>query len=110
MWLLGYLGWLLWCLGWLLGCCYAVARVPWVAVAKVLCVVAKVLLGYLGLVAMLLEASRNGTPHRKRTNKDNFRCLITIWNIGVASRGLNELIFVKTSNSTKIDIFHYFCV
>ncbi len=29
-------------------------------------------------------------------NKDNFRRLITIWSIGVASRGLNELIFVKT--------------
>ncbi len=54
---------------------------------------------------MLLEALRKGTPHRKRSNNDNFRCLITIWNIGIASRGLNELIFVKTSNSTKSDIF-----
>ncbi len=27
---------------------------------------------------------RNGTPLRKRTNKDDFRCLITIWCIGIA--------------------------
>ncbi len=46
---------------------------------------------------------RKGTPLRKHTNKDHFRCLITIWSI--ARRGLNELIFVKTSNSTKTDIF-----
>ncbi len=51
---------------------------------------------------------RKGTPLRKRTNKDNFRCLITIWSIGIARRGLNELIFVKTSNLTKINIFHFF--
>ncbi len=36
---------------------------------------------------------------RKHTNKDHFRCLITIWSIGMARRGLNELIFVKTSKS-----------
>ncbi len=36
--------------------------------------------------------------------------LNTIWSIGIARRGLNELIFVKTSNSTKINIFHFFCL
>ncbi len=36
------------------------------------------------------EASREkGTPLRKCTNKDNFRCLLTIWSIGIARRGLN---------------------
>ncbi len=36
------------------------------------------------------EVSREkGTPLRKRTNKDHFRYLITIWSIGVARRGLN---------------------
>ncbi len=55
------------------------------------------------------EASREkGTPLRKYTLKDTFRCLITIWSIGIAKRGLNEHIFVKTSKSTKIDIFHFF--
>ncbi len=38
---------------------------------------------------------RKGTPLRKRTNKDTFRCLITIWSTGIARRGLNELIFVN---------------
>ncbi len=57
------------------------------------------------------EGSREKlTPLRKRTNKDHFRCLIAIWNIGIARRGLNELNFVKTSNSTKTDIFHFFCL
>ncbi len=51
---------------------------------------------------------RKGNPLRKYTVKDTFRCLITIWSIGIAKRGLNELIFVKTSNSTKIDIFQNF--
>uniref|UniRef100_A0A671QDI0 tRNA (uracil-O(2)-)-methyltransferase n=1 Tax=Sinocyclocheilus anshuiensis TaxID=1608454 RepID=A0A671QDI0_9TELE len=52
------------------------------------------------------EVSREkGTTLRKRTNKDNFRCLISIWSIGNARRGLNELIFVKTSNSTKTPQF-----
>ncbi len=55
------------------------------------------------------EVSRhNGTTRRKRIHKDHFRCCITIWSIGNASRGLNELIFVRTSNSTKTDIFTYF--
>ncbi len=40
--------------------------------------------------------------------KDTFRCLITIWSIGIAKRGLNEQIFVKTSNSTKIVRFQLF--
>ncbi len=31
---------------------------------------------------------RKGTPLRKRTNKDHFRCLITILSIGIAKRGL----------------------
>ncbi len=39
-----------------------------------------------------------------------FRCLITIWSIGIPRRGLNELIFVKTSNLTRTDIFHFFCL
>ncbi len=51
-----------------------------------------------------------GTPLRNHTNNDHFRCLINIWSIGIARRGLNELIFVKTSNSTKTDIFHFFCL
>ncbi len=46
------------------------------------------------------EVSREGTPLRKRTNKDHFRYLITIWSTEIARRGLNEIIFVKTSNST----------
>ncbi len=46
-----------------------------------------------------------GTPLRKCTNKDTFRHLITIWGIWITRRGLNELIFVKTSNSTKMYIF-----
>ncbi len=52
------------------------------------------------------EVSREkGTPLRK----GHFRCLITIWSIGIVRRGLNELlIVVKTSNSTKTDIFHFF--
>ncbi len=45
---------------------------------------------------------RKGTPLRKRTNKDHFRCFITIWSIGIAKRELNELISMKTSNSTKL--------
>ncbi len=57
------------------------------------------------------EVSREkGTPLRNRTNKDHVRCLITIWSIGIARRGLNEQIFVKTSNSTKTDISHFFCL
>ncbi len=54
------------------------------------------------------EFSRKCTPLRKRTNKDNCRCLVTILSSGVARRRLNELIFVKTSNSSKTDIFHFF--
>ncbi len=47
---------------------------------------------------------RKGTPLRKRTNKDHFRCLITIWSIVIARRGLNELIY-----STHLkNIFHFF--
>ncbi len=50
---------------------------------------------------------RKGTPLRKRTNKDDFRCFVTIWSIGITRRGLNELIFVKISNSTKFELaFH----
>ncbi len=51
---------------------------------------------------------RKGNPLRKYTIKDTFRYLITIWSIGIAKRGLNEQFFVKTSNSTKINIFHFF--
>ncbi len=36
---------------------------------------------------------------RKRTNKDNCRCLITPWSIGITGKVLNELIFEETSNS-----------
>ncbi len=64
----------------------------------------------LQLVVRSRSEQRKGTPLRKSTNKDHFRCLITIWSIGIARRGLNELIFVKTSNSTKTDIFHFFCL
>ncbi len=45
-------------------------------------------------------------PLRKYTIKDTFRCLITMWSNGIAKRGLNELIFVKTSNS----IFFTCCI
>ncbi len=48
---------------------------------------------------------RKGTPLRKHTNKDTFRCLITVWSIEIARQGLNELIFVKTSNSTFFTFF-----
>ncbi len=51
---------------------------------------------------------RKGNPLRKHTIKDTFRYLITIWSLGIAKRGLNEHIFVKTSNLTKIYIFHSF--
>ncbi len=34
-------------------------------------------------------------PLRKYTIKDTFRCLITMWRIGIAKRGLNELIFCE---------------
>ncbi len=44
---------------------------------------------------------------QKMYNKDHFRCLITIWNIGIARRGLNEL---KTWNLTKIYIFTFLCL
>ncbi len=50
------------------------------------------------------RSGQKGTPLRKHTNKDNFRCFITIWSIGIARRRLNELIFVITSN-VKTDIF-----
>jgi len=53
---------------------------------------------------------RKCTSLRKHTNKNTFRCLIAMWIIGIARRGLNELIFVKTSNSTKIYFFHLFCL
>ncbi len=36
---------------------------------------------------------------------DDFRCFITVWSIGIARRGLNELVFVKTSNSTNLVFF-----
>ncbi len=36
---------------------------------------------------------------------DDFRCLITVWSIRIARRGLNELVFVKTSNSTNLVLF-----
>ncbi len=64
----------------------------------------------LQLVVRSSSEKRKGTPLRKRTNKDLFRCLITIWNIGIVRRWLNELNFEKTSNSTKTDIFHFFCL
>ncbi len=41
--------------------------------------------------------------HLSKTYK--WRCLTSIWSIGITIRGLNELIFVKTSKSTKIDFF-----
>ncbi len=62
----------------------------------------------LWMTVSMRRERRKGTPLGKRTNKDNFRCLITIWSIGITRRGLNQLIFVKTSNSNKIDIFHFF--
>ncbi len=52
----------------------------------------------------VVSREKGGTL-RKCTNKDHFRCLIIIWSIGIARKGLNGLIFVKTSNSTKTDIF-----
>ncbi len=51
------------------------------------------------------RSREKGTPLRKCTNKDKFSCLNTIWSIGIARRGLNEL---KTWNLTKIYIFHFF--
>ncbi len=35
---------------------------------------------------------RKGNPLIKYTIKDTFRCLITIWSIEIAKRGLNERI------------------
>ncbi len=46
--------------------------------------------------AKLQQSRKKGAPLRKHTNKDHFRCLITIWRIGIARRGLNELVFVET--------------
>ncbi len=57
-----------------------------------------------------MSSARSRTLCRQSENKDNFRCLITILSIGIARRRLYELIFVKTSNSTKTDIFHFFCL
>ncbi len=51
---------------------------------------------------------RKGNPLRKYTIKDTFRCLITIWSIGIAKRGLNELILLKTSKSTFFTFFFFF--
>ncbi len=42
------------------------------------------------------QSAREETPLRKRSNKDNFRCFITIWSIWITKRGLNELTFVKS--------------
>ncbi len=42
---------------------------------------------------------RNGTPLRKGTNKDHFRCLIICQALGSLDEGLMNSIFVKTSNS-----------
>ncbi len=47
---------------------------------------------------------------RKFTIIDNCICLITILSVGIARRGLNELIFEKIPNLTKIDIFCFFCL
>ncbi len=58
----------------------------------------------------MAQSDKKNRTLRKHTNKDHFRCLITIWSIGIARRELNELICVKTSNSTKIDIFQFFCL
>ncbi len=41
------------------------------------------------------KRAEKGSPLRKRANKDIFRCLNTIWSIGIARRGLNELIFCE---------------
>ncbi len=46
-------------------------------------------------------------PLRKYTIKDTFRCLITMWSIGIAKQGLNELIFVKTSKSDLYPIYFH---
>ncbi len=59
---------------------------------------------YLSASRALYE--RKGTPFWKRTNTDDCRCLITIWKSWIARWGLNDLIFVKTSNSK----FSIFCV
>ncbi len=48
---------------------------------------------------------RKGNPLRKYTIKDTFRCLITIWSIGIAKRGLNEQIGVKTSKYIYVSRF-----
>ncbi len=50
---------------------------------------------------------KKGTPLRKPTNKDTYRCLMTIWSIEVARRVLNEPIFAKTSNSTCFSCFAF---
>ncbi len=42
---------------------------------------------------------RKGTPLRIVQIKVTFRCFITIWSIGIARRGLDELTFVKIYNS-----------
>jgi len=47
---------------------------------------------------------------RKYTIKLPFRCLIAIWSTGITKRGLNELICVKSSNSTKIDFFTFYFI
>ncbi len=46
----------------------------------------------LQMIVSARSERRKGTPLRKRANKDIFRCLNTIWSIGIARRGLNELI------------------
>ncbi len=49
----------------------------------------------LQMIVSARSERRKGTPLRKRANKDIFRCLNTIWSIGIARRGLNELIFCE---------------
>ncbi len=64
--------------------------------------------------------SSDDSQHEKRAEKsssslkiynikDTFRCLITMWSIGIAKRGLNEHIFVKTSKSICFSVFFCFC-
>ncbi len=47
-------------------------------------------------------------PFRKCTNKDYFRCLITIWSIGIARRGLNIFLW-KPQIRPKLTFFTFAC-
>ncbi len=83
-------------------CEYSPRQISWNTV--ILCIVWR--LRDVSCVEEKQQTSRSDLRKRyssqKHTNKDYFRCLSSIWSIGITTRGVNELVFVKTSKSTKL--------